>query len=235
MYKGKKILGIIPARGGSKGLPQKNILPLLGKPLIAWTIEEARSSKYIDKIIVSTDDEKIAVISRKYGAEVPFIRPKELATDNAKTIDVILNIQKWFEGHNDYYDAIMVLQPTSPLRKKEHIRESVELFYERGAQSVISVAIADKHPWWCNTLPSDGCMSRFLPKKAQNNRQKLPEYYCLNGAIYLTDWKYFKDKRSFWGPRTYAYKMEKRSSIDIDDKLDFAFAELILSKKAQKK
>lgn len=229
MYKGKTILGIIPARGGSKGLPRKNVSPLLGKPLIAWTIEQALENPYLDRVIVSTEDKEIADISKKYGAEVPFKRPKKLATDEAKGIDVILHTQAWIMKHNQYFDALMVLQPTSPLRLTEDIQNSITLFFQRNAQSVISVSVSDKHPWWCNTLPPDNCMAGFLRPDAHENRQALPIYYCLNGAIYLIDWNFLRTNRSFWGHKTYAYIMRRENSIDIDNEFDFIFAELMLS------
>ena len=131
MYKGKNILGLIPARGGSKGLPRKNIIPLLGKPLIAWTIEQALASKYLDRVVVSTDDNEIAEISKKYGAEVPFIRPKELAEDNAKGIDVVLHAIDWLKENDKQkqYDLIMLIQPVSPLSAKEGINKAMEFFF----------------------------------------------------------------------------------------------------------
>lgn len=186
MYKGKKILGIIPARGSSKDLPRKNVLSLLEKPLIAWTIEEARSSDYLDKIIVSTDDKEIAGISEKYGAEIPFKRPKILSSGKAKTIDVILHALKWFEGNGCVYDLVMLLQPASPLRTVFDINEAVKLLINKKAQSIVSVCESEHHLYWSNTLPGDGCMKDFLKKEIiGKNRQELPVFYRLNGAVYL--------------------------------------------------
>jgi len=231
MYKGKNILGLIPARGGSKGLPRKNIKPLLGKPLIAWTIEQALASEYLDKVIVSTDEKEIADISKKYGAEVPFIRPKELAEDNAKGIDVVLHAIDWLKENNKQkqYDLIMLLQPTSPLRITEDIDKAIELLFSKDAKAIVSVCEVDYHPLWSNTLPEDGCMKDFIRKEIINkNRQELPIFYRLNGAIYLTYCKYLKERKSFFGKETFAYIMPKSRSVDIDNEIDFKLAEILI-------
>ncbi len=230
MYKGKNILGLIPARVGSKGLPGKNIKLLSGKPLIAWTIEHALKSKYLDRIVVSTDDKEIAEVSRKYGAEIPFIRPKELAEDNAKGIDVVLHAIDWFRKNDNrkQYDLLMLLQPTSPLRKSEDIDKAIELLFLKEAKAIVSICEVDHHPLWANTLPEDGCMKDFIRKETMNkNRQELPVYYRLNGAIYLAYCNYVKQYKSFMGKDTFAYKMPKERSIDIDDKIDFKLAEIL--------
>lgn len=231
MYKGKKILGLIPARSGSKGLPQKNILPLLGKPLIAWTIEQALASKYLDKVIVSTDNEEIAEIAKKYGAKVPFMRPKELASDDAKSIDVITHAIDWFEVNNDFNELVMLLQPTSPLRTSGDIESAIELLFSRKAQSIVSVCEVDHHPYWANILPVDGCMKDFLRQEyANRNRQELPVFYRLNGAIYLACCNYLKIQKNYFGNETYAYIMPRERSIDIDNEIDFKFAEYLLQR-----
>jgi len=231
MYKGKNILGLIPARGGSKGLPRKNIKPLLGKPLIAWTIEQALASKYLDKVVVSTDDKEITEISKKYGAEIPFIRPKELAEDNAKGIDVVLHTIDWLKENDKkkQYDLIILLQPTSPLRKSDDIDRAIELLFLKEAKAIVSVCEVDHHPLWANTLPEDGCMKDFIRKEIMNkNRQELPVFYRLNGAIYLAYCNYIKQYRSFIGENTFAYIMPRERSIDIDDEVDFGLAEILM-------
>lgn len=229
MYKGKTILGLIPARSGSKGLPRKNIKPLLGKPLIAWTIEQALASKYLDRLIVSTDDEGIAEVSRKYGAEIPFIRPKELAEDNAKGIDVVLHTIDWLNENDKQkqYDLIILLQPTSPLRATEDIDKAIELLFLKKAKAIVSVCEVDHHPLWTNILPKDGCMKDFSRQEITNkNRQELPVFYRLNGAIYLAYGDYIKQCRSFIGKDTFAYIMPREISIDIDNEVDFKLAEI---------
>jgi N-acylneuraminate cytidylyltransferase/CMP-N,N'-diacetyllegionaminic acid synthase len=229
MYKEKRILGLITARGGSKGLPKKNILHLLGKPLIAWTIEQARDSKYVDNIVVSTDSEEIAIISKEYGAQVPFIRPEHLASDEAKSVDVVLHALDWFETQKDPYDLLVLLQPTSPLRLAEDIDKTIELLFYKNAQSVVSVCETELHPYYMNVLPDDGCMKDFLRSEVLNkSRQELPHYYRLNGAIYLTTASYLKKQGSFFGDEVFAYIMPKERSIDIDTELDMKICEHLL-------
>ncbi len=229
MINGKRILGIIPARGGSKGLPGKNLLPLLGKPLIIWTIEQALLSKYLDNIIVNTDDEEIAEISKNSGVEVPFTRPKELATDNAKGIDVVIHAIEWFEKNRDGFDLIMLLQPTSPLRIVQDIDAAIDILFLKKAQCIISVCKTEHPPLWTNSLPTDGCMKDFLqPEIINKNRQEIPVFYRINGAIYLAYCSYLKAQRSFLGTETYAYIMPAKRSVDIDNDIDFKFAEFLM-------
>ncbi len=230
MFEGKRILAIVPARGGSKGLPGKNIRPLQGRPLIAWSIEAGLQSRYVDELIVSTDCHAIAEAARTAGAGVPFIRPADLATDSARSIDATIHAVEQLEEMGATFDLIMLLQPTSPLRSSQDIDEAVELFFSRQAQSVVSVCENDHHPWWSNTLPSDGNMADFLRPEALNaNRQTLPPYYRLNGAIYLTEIGNLKKNDSFFGPRTFAFVMPRDRSVDIDGILDFHLAEAILA------
>jgi len=229
MKNNKKILAIIPARGGSKGIPKKNIKELRGKPLIAWTIEAAKRCSFIDKLIVSTDDNEIADISEKYGAEVPFIRPKELAVDTAKGIDVIYHALNWFEDRNEQYKLMILLQPTSPLRKTEDINHAIDLFFEKNGKAIISVCDAGHHPYWFNTIPENLSMATFIRVEVMNkNRQELPLFYRLNGAIYLSDIDYLKKNSGFYGKDTYAYIMSQETSIDIDNLIDFKLAEILL-------
>ena len=233
MYKSKSILGLIPARGGSKGFPRKNIKLLLGKPLIAWTIEQALASKYLDKVVVSTDDKEIAEISKKYGAEIPFMRPKKLAEDNAKGIDVVLHTINWLKkkSKRKQYDLLMLLQPTSPLRKAEDINKAIELLFLKEAKAIVSVCEVDHHPLWTNTLPEDGCMKEFIKQEIMNkNKQELPVFYRLNGAIYLTYCNYIKKQKSFFGKNTYIYITLNERSIDVDTYLYFKIAEILVKK-----
>ena len=231
MYNGKNILALIPARGCSKGLPRKNIRPLLGKPLIAWTIKQALASKYLDRVVVSTDDKEIAEISKKYGAEVPFIRPKELAEDNAKGIDVVLHAIDWLKkgDRRKQYDLMMLLQPTSPLRATEDIDKAIELLFLKKAKVIVSVCEVDHHPFWANTLPKDGCMKNFIRQEIMNkNRQELPIFHRLNGAIYLAYCDYLRQCRNFIGKETFAYIMSREMSIDIDNEMDLKLAEILM-------
>lgn len=231
MYKGKTILALIPARGGSKGVPKKNIRLLLHKPLIAYTIETALEVDFLDKIIVSTEDLEIAKISREYGAEVPFLRPYELATDEAKSIDVILHAMDWMEKEHGTFNLILLLQPTSPFRNSEDIKTALDIFFEKNARAVVSVCEAEHSPLWMNTLNDDLNMKDFIRKDILNkNRQELGKYYRINGAIYIAEWDYLRQNKTFFGDKTYAYIMPKERSIDIDTEMDFKFAEFLINR-----
>ena len=194
MYDNKRILALIPARGGSKGLLRKNIKLINNKPLIAWTIESANNNKYIDKVIVSSDDDEIIDISQKYGAEIPFTRPELLSGDNAKAMDVILHA---IEQCNDF-DILIYLQPTSPLRTSKHIDEAIDLFFKKDAVSVISVA-ESKEAHTINQLSQDLSMENFIEKKYLNiNRQDVnKKFYKINGAIYLSYFDNLKKNKNW--------------------------------------
>ena len=225
MYKNKTFLGIVPARGGSKRLPRKNMLDLCGNPLIAWSIEAGLNSKYIDKVVVSSDDDEILNISLNFGAET-IKRPVELASDTATTFDAIKHTIDNFEK----YDYIVLLQPTSPLRNEKHIDEAIELLEEKQADAIVSVCEMDHSPLWSNTLPKDGNMRGFLREEILNKRsQDLEKYYRLNGAIYIckTD-KLLENKSFFLKDNIFAYIMDKKNSIDIDEEIDFLFAERVI-------
>lgn len=225
----KAFLAIIPARGGSKRLPRKNVLPLGGKPLIAWSIEAAKESKYIDEIVVSSDDNTILDIADQYNIK-KIKRSAKLSSDNATTIDVITNTIKTCKRNFDY---IILLQPTSPLRNAKHIDDAIELLEEKGADAIISVCEAEHSPLWSNTLQNDYDMSQFLNKNLLNKRsQELQTYYRLNGAIYIANKeKLLKQNSFFLDKNIYAYIMTQKESIDIDTKLDFDFATFLLQEK----
>ena len=217
----KTFLAIIPARGGSKRLPRKNLLDLCGKPLIAWSIEAALKSKYISKVIISSDDEEILNIAKEYKAD--FIkRPDELASDTATTFDALKHTLE----NVGKYDYVVLLQPTSPLRSEKHIDEAIELLKEKNADAIISVCEMEHSPLWSNTLDENLDMSNFLRDEVLNKRsQDLPKYYRLNGAIYIckTD-KLLENKGFFLKENIYAYKMNKKHSVDIDEEIDFIIA-----------
>ncbi len=225
MYKNKTFLGIIPARGGSKRLPRKNVLDLCGKPLIAWSIKAGLNSKYIDKVVVSSDDDEILNISLNFGAET-IKRPVELASDTATTFDAIKHTIDNFEK----YDYIVLLQPTSPLRNEKHIDEAIELLEAKNADAIVSVCEMDHSPLWSNTLPQDGNMNHFLKDEILNKRsQDLEKYYRLNGAIYICKTENLLEEKSFFlKENIFAYVMDRESSIDIDEEIDFKMAEVIL-------
>ena len=223
----KTFLAIIPARGGSKRLPRKNILDLCGKPLISWSIEAALKSKYISKVVVSSDDEEILNISSNFGADI-IKRPYELANDTATTFDTVKHSIDNFEN----YDYIVLLQPTSPLRNENQIDEAIELLEEKQADGIVSVCEMDHSPLWSNTLPEDGNMRGFLREEILNKRsQDLEKYYRLNGAVYIckTD-KLLENKSFFLKDNIFAYIMDRKSSIDIDEEIDFEIAKVLINK-----
>lgn len=225
MIKDKTFLAIIPARGGSKRLPRKNVLPLSGKPLINWTIEAALNSKYIDKVLVSSDDDEILATAEEAGAEI-IKRPAELAQDTSTSFDAI----KHAIDHTEYYDYIVLLQPTSPLRTSQHVDEAIELLEGKKADAVISVTDLEHSPQWANTLPTDGSMVDFLKDEVLNRRsQDLETYYRLNGAIYICKTKKLLETGSFFiKENVYAYKMPNGSSVDVDKEIDFSWAGFLL-------
>ncbi|BBA52190.1 CMP-N-acetylneuraminic acid synthetase [Fusobacterium varium] len=224
----EKILAIIPARSGSKGLKDKNIKMMNGKPMIAYTIEAAQNSKIFEDIIISTDSEKYAEIAKKYGGSVPYLRDKKLANDNAKSSDVILDILNRVEKK---YDSFIMLQPTSPLRTEKNIIEAYKMYLEKKANSVVSVCEMEHSPLWANILNEERRMDSFLKGIDVNkNRQELETYYRINGALYIANVEYFKKYQNFYYKDSYAYVMKKENSIDIDDELDFKIAEYLIKK-----
>jgi len=232
MYKGYSVVALVTARGGSKGLPRKNIRPLLSKPLIAWSIEEAKKCRFIDRTIVSTDDEKIMDVARKYGGETPFLRPKRLAQDRSKMVDVIIHALDRLKASGHRYDLFVLLQPTSPLRTAKDIEGAIKLFSSKKAKAVVSVCEAELHPYLANMLPKDNCMKNFLRADVMDkNRQELPKYYRLNGAIFAANCGYFRRYKSFYGKSSYAYIMPQDRSIDIDSEIDLSLAEYLLKKR----
>lgn len=227
MYKNKTFLAIILARGGSKRLPRKNILNLNGKPMISYTIEAGLNSEYIDKVVVSSDDDEILKISKNIGSSI-IKRPDFLATDTATSFDATKHVIDSLES----YDYIVLLQPTSPLRNSLHIDTSIKFLYNKKAEAVVSVSEMEHSPLWTNTLPASLSMKGFLKDEVINKRsQDLDVYYKLNGAIYICDTKKFLEEKSFFlKENIYAYEMDRKSSIDIDDKLDFEMANYLIEK-----
>lgn len=226
MYKNKTFLAIIPARGGSKRLPRKNALDLNGKPLIAYTIEAGLKSQYIDEVIVTSDNDEILDIAEEYGSLI-IKRPEELASDTSTTFDAIKHTIENVKN----YDYVVLLQPTSPLRSEKDIDKAIELLNNKSANAVVSICETDHSPLWSNTLPENLSMSNFLSEKIANKRsQDLPRYYRLNGAIYIckTD-KLLEEESFFLKENIYGMIMDRESSIDIDEKIDFKIAEAILS------
>jgi CMP-N,N'-diacetyllegionaminic acid synthase len=222
------ILAIIPARGGSKGIPHKNIQKLAGKPLIYYSINSAKISKCFNKIIVSTDDEKIAKISKGFGAEVPFLRPKNISKDSSSTIEVIKHTLEFLKKNQNYIpDIIIVLQPTSPLRTLNLIKSTIQILKKSGSTSVISVSKIKKHPFSAFWLKS-GLLKPFKQNFTEyNRRQKYPDLYFPTGSIYAFWNKTIKKYNSMYGPKIKPIVIDIEN-IDIDNKLDLFIAEMII-------
>ncbi len=226
MHQNKTFLAIIPARGGSKRLPRKNILDLSGRPMISWSIDAGLKSKYIDKVVVSSDDDEILDIAKKFKAET-VKRPGELASDIATSNDVVKHTLENIEEH----DYIVLLQPTSPLRNYKHIDEAIKLLEKKRADAIISVCKTDHTPLWSNTLQEDGSLESFIKDEVIDKRsQDLKDYYRLNGAIYICKRDNFlKEETLFLKENIYAYIMDKESSIDIDEEIDLTIANVLAS------
>jgi len=225
------VLAIIPARGGSKGLPGKNIKNLCGKPLIAYTIEAALKSKKITQVVLSTDDEEIAKACEKYDIEIPFLRPKELAGDNSLIVDTyIYTVDKINKEQNKNYTSIVALLPTCPLRTSKDIDEAIALYEKRQADSVISFYEAPHPVQWYKTIDENGVLRSILPEGDRlANRQEEQKSYLPNGAIYVFNMDLLRDKK-YYSDKTYPYIMPANRSIDIDSAFDFDMAEFLLSK-----
>lgn len=227
MIAGKKVLAVIPARGGSKGVPRKNIRMLAGKPLIAWTISVAKESKYIDRLIISSEDEEIIEVARRLGCEAPFVRPIELARDDTPGIEPVLHALRMLPG----YDYVVLLQPTSPLRIAADIDGALEVCISRGAKSTVSVAEPDKSPYWMFKVDSERRMQRLVDDgELITRRQDLPKVFVVNGAVYVADCEWLIQKRSFLTDETLAYEMSRERSLDIDTERDMRLCELLLAR-----
>jgi CMP-N,N'-diacetyllegionaminic acid synthase len=223
-----KNIAIIPARSGSKGLIDKNIKLLNGKHLLSYTVEAALESNMFDCVYVSTDSQGYAELAIKYGASVPFLRSNELASDTASSWDSAKYTIDKFEQLGEHFDTVALLQPTSPLRTAQDIVNAYSIYKDRNAKVVISVCEMDHPPLWSNLLPENLCMENFILPENNVRRQELPVYYRENGAIFLVDREIVMQDQNIYGAYSFAYVMDKNSSIDIDDNFDFQFAEMIM-------
>ena len=228
MIHGKKILGVIPARGGSKGLPGKNIRTLAGKPLIAWTIEEAKKSAFIDRLILSSEDQEIIRVAKVWDCEVPFVRPFELAADETPGIEPVLHA---LEALPESYDYVIVLQPTSPLRSVIDIDNCIRMSLEHGACSCVSVTEVDKSPYWMFKIDDTDRLTPLFPGMSlTSRRQDLPVVYALNGAVYVAECSWLKENKTLVADETLGLVMPKERSVDVDTELDLHFLEFLLSR-----
>ena len=215
---------LIPARGGSKGISRKNIKFIAGKPLIVWTIEAALRSSLLSGVVVSTDDLEIAEVARRAGAQVPFMRPAELAQDQTSVLETVLHALDQLPQ----FDSVLLLQPTSPLRPTDDIDGCLNLVTQKKAPSVVSVTEADTHPYWTYRLNVDQTMARFVDAAPVARRQDLPAVFSLNGAMYFANANWLRCSGSLVNAETLGYVMPKEHSVDLDTPLEWKFAEILL-------
>ncbi len=224
------LLALVPARGGSKGIPRKNVRPFCGKPLLQWTIDVALASPSVDRVVVSTDDPEIAKLALAGGAEVPFLRPIELASDTASGIATVLHALEQLPEVTD----VLLLQPTSPLRRIEDVEAAVAMQQQASSSAVVSVTLCSKHPAWMFSLSSSQHLQPLSTLSDTACRQQLPSAYALNGAIYLASRAFLERERSFLTSQTLAYVMKAEQSVDIDTLLDWQWGEFLMGQQARK-
>jgi CMP-N,N'-diacetyllegionaminic acid synthase len=226
------MLAIIPARGGSKGVPMKNIKPLGGKPLILWTVEAAMASKKIERVILSTDDAEIADVCMETGVDIPFMRPPELAQDDSLAIDNYIHIIKRLASDfGEQHENFVVLQPTTPLRNSMDIDGAIELFLKKDADSVISCVELDHPPDLMFSINDDGAVERFKDVETRKamNRQSSDTAYIPNGGVFVFKFSLLMEHYSYYSKKTYAYPMPQRRSVDIDTLFDFEYVEFLMT------
>lgn len=232
MYKGKVVLCVIPARGGSKGLPGKNVRELLGKPLMAYSIEQARQSRYIDRVIVSTESAAIAEIARQYGAEVPFKRPEDLSRDESGVVAVLLHAMERLEIDEGYScDIIVLLHVTAPLRRVEDIDNCIEQLVEEGSDNVFSVTEAHRNPYFNMVEVGESAEVKLVREGDFTTRQSAPKVFDMNASIYVWWKERLKEEKRTLMKKSSIYVMPKERSVDIDDLLDFRIAEIFLKER----
>ncbi len=235
MHQNKKILAVIPARGGSKGLPGKNIKPLCGKPLIAWSIEAGLNSEYIDEVMVTTDSENIVDVAKGYGAHVPFIRPEYLATDTATTFDVVKHAIEFYQTElNQYFDYVVLLEPTSPLRRSTDIDQAFELMVSQEHKALVGVCQAEAiHPdFMVEKNAGTGCLVPYTDNAFKVlRRQDVKPLYFFEGSVYISEIDLFLKRRGFYHNQTMGYEVEKWQSLEIDDMDDFVMVEAMMKHK----
>ena len=231
-----KNLAIIPARSGSKGLKDKNIKLLNGKPLLAYSIEAAKKSELFDEIMVSTDSQEYANIAKQWGANVPFLRNNELSNDTASSWDVVKDVICQYKNLGFEFETVTLLQPTSPLRSGIDINKAYQVLEDKNANFVVSVCEMDHSPLWSNIIPESGLMDKFINEEiASMPRQKLPKYYRINGALYVIKVEHLMNSDKLYDKNTYSLVMDKDKSIDIDSEFDFKMAEFLISKNIESK
>ena len=224
MIEGCKVLALIPARGGSKGIKNKNIIDLCGKPLLAYTVEAAVSSKYIDDVVVTTDSQAIAEVAIQYGAQIPFLRPDHLAQDTSTTLSAVLHAIEVLKEQGKSYDVLVLLQPTAPLRDVTDIDAAIETFMDNDRISLVSVSEVGDHPILMRTITEDGKLKNLLNVGSTCRRQDMPRVYRVNGSIYINSVVELDEDTSF-NDNIIPYIMTKEHSVDIDEMMDLRLAE----------
>lgn len=224
MIEDKKVLAIIPARGGSKGIPRKNLKTINGKPLINFTIEAAKGCEYIDKVVVSTEDKEIAEVAMRAGAIVPFLRPDELATDEAKTIDVVMHTVEFYEKKAENYDIIVLLQPTSPLRDSDDIKRCLEYFMRKEQRSLLTVSEVADHPLLIRQFGEGNVLTKLVEEDSDVRRQDMKKFFRVNGAVYINSMSQLSEKTKL-NENEMGYVLSKEHGVDIDTEEDFILAE----------
>jgi CMP-N,N'-diacetyllegionaminic acid synthase len=222
-----QIVAIIPARGGSKGIPRKNVVNLAGRPLIYYTINAALTSSKIDKVIVSTEDPEISEISKKFNAEV-FLRSPNLAEDDTSMVEVILHVIDQMKAKNISPDLVVLLQPTSPLRNSTDIDNAISLFLEKSPDMIISVSEFEHSPYWGLKIIDSFLEPMFREENELSGRQKLEQIYYPNGSIFLFKPQIMLEKKTFYPPKSIPYIMPRERSLDIDDAFDLGLVEFLL-------
>lgn len=233
MYKGKRFLAIIPARGGSKGIPKKNIQKVNGRPLIDYTISEALKSEYLDYTMVSTDSQEIADISKQCGAEIPFLREDYLASDEAKTIDVVVDAVQKITKLEGSFDYVVLLQPTQPLRKVSHIDGGITQLIDTNLDSLISVNEVDDHPLLMRVINENNELENLLNENSTVRRQDFQKYYKVNGALYINKLNESFNLSTSLNDNNHPFIMEKKYDLDIDDPYDLDLFRWVLNKKME--
>lgn len=234
MYKNKRIIAIIPARGGSKGLPNKNILEIAGKPLITWTVEAALQSKLVDKVFVSTDSKMIAEVAERSGISVPFLRPKEFAQDSSPTYEAVLDVLQSFEKKGTFFDYVLVLEPTSPLRKKTDIDDSIRLLVDNDKfDTLVSVGeVQTENPVIVKKISESGFVLPYINDQEKfHQRQQFPKAYFPYGVSYISKVDYYKTEKTFYSDNTtLPFYIDRWQNYEIDDAIDFEINELLIQK-----
>jgi CMP-N,N'-diacetyllegionaminic acid synthase len=236
VIEGKKVLAVVPARGGSKGLPDKNIRALCGKPLLAWPIGAAMKSQYVDRVIVSTENARIAKAARRAGAEVPFMRPIELATDTAKSVDVIVHALHCFSDQKVYYDYVIILEPTSPLTEASDVDTALQMLHKarERADSIVGISlVGGTHPDFDVRLSGEGLISPYASSdfSSLKRRQDVEPIYFMEGSLYVSAVDVFLARRTFYHDRTLGYVVPRWKSFEVDELMDLICIKAIMARR----